>query len=515
MQPEERQAMAGPPAQAPVPGHGDRPGRRPLLALTAIMKQYGPTRALDGVDLALYPGEVVGIIGHNGAGKSTLMRVVMGLTQPDSGTVSAADRGEVTGGYSIRAAHDLGFRIVFQEGALAPSLRLFENAVVARPAGRGRGWRRRMRAAMRLALDEVFPGNAIPVRAPAGNLPIGQRQMAEIAQACLGGPAEVRLLVLDEPTSSLGREATECLFAHLRRLRAAGVCVILISHRLNEIVANTDRVLVLRDGKLVGERESSRVTAEELVAMMGASQAQAGTRTRRVPSGEPLLAVNGLSTGILDQVSVALRRGEIVGLAGLDGQGQHELLLELWRRRRRIRSGGRVAFVTGDRQAAGIFPLWDVTANVAIASLRGLAGWGIRRPSAERALAERWISRLVIRGGPGTGITRLSGGTQQKVLLARAMATAADLVLLDDPFRGVDVGTKRDTYRLMHSEADAGRCFLWFTTENAELEECDRVYVLHEGRVVAELAGADVSEERVVAASFAVGHPAVGEGGPR
>jgi ribose transport system ATP-binding protein len=500
--------MTVPGGEAACPPPGDpTPARPPLLRLGGVSKRYGPTRALDGVNLALHPGEIVGVIGHNGAGKSTLMRTVMGLTRPDGGTVTV-DGNAQGPGYDLKAAQRLGFRIVFQELSLAPSLRVYENAVVARPSARGRGWRRRTQAAMRASLDEIFPGNRVSARSRVGGLALAQQQMVEIAEACLGGSGEIRLLVLDEPTSSLGKEPAEALFRHLRRLREQGTCVVFISHRLSEVIAITDRIVVMRDGRVAGERESRQVSEPDLVSVMGAGPARAAERASRAAHGEPVLVARGLSAGPLDRIDLVVHRGELVGLAGLDGQGQHELLVELWRRRHgrgRVRAASRVAFVTGDRQSSGVFPLWDLRANMSVASLRALARLGVIRPGAERALADRWVERLAIRGRPASGILELSGGTQQKVLLARALATAADLVLLDDPFRGVDVATKRDTYLFMHEEAKAGRSFVWFSTENAELEECDRVYVLHGGRVVSTLAGQDVSEQQVVAASFAAG----------
>jgi ribose transport system ATP-binding protein len=465
---------------------------------------------LDGVDLVVEPGEILGIVGHNGAGKSTLMRVVLGITRPDSGSIEInSDR---TGsGYSLAQAHARGIRIVFQELALCPSLRVFENVYLARPALRGRGWRRRSRQVIAQSLASIFPGSCISPRAGISRLPLAQRQMVEIAQAVIGGEEEVSLLVLDEPTSALSRESADQLFDFLRRLRAGGVSTVVISHRMQEVLHNTDRTIVMRDGRVVGERISAETSYDEVLALMGAAPVEA-VASRRVErsAGDQVLRVSALSTHRLSDISFSVRLGEVVGVAGLDGQGQQDLLLELWRcrrswRGRSVHCDGEMAFVTGDRQRAGVFSLWDLERNASASAMSEISSLGIIKAPKEVALVERWITRLAIRGRRSSGILELSGGTQQKVLVARALASRADLVLLDDPFRGVDVATKHETYGLIHEEAARGRAFVWFSTENAEFEECDRVYVLRGGRIAAELAGTDASEDRLIAASFGSG----------
>jgi ribose transport system ATP-binding protein len=500
-------------------GEGESSNGDPLLRLSSIAKRYGNTQALAGVDLVIERGEILGIVGHNGAGKSTLMRVVLGITRPDSGSIEFGH--EVLGpSYSLAQAYARGVRIVFQELALCPSLRVFENVYLARPALRGRGWRRRSREVIVQSLEDVFPGSRTSARAVISKLPLARRQMVEIAQAAIGGAKEVSLLVLDEPTSALSRESAEQLFDFLRRLRAAGVSTIVISHRMQEVLANTDRTVVMRDGKVVGTRISNDTGNDEILALMGAAPVDAvgALRKRQQVASDLILEVHQLSTRRLHGISFKVRQGEVVGFAGLDGQGQHELLLELWRRRRRrrwrgraMRCRGEMAFLTGDRQTAGVFPLWDLRRNASVSALGEISSFGVLRTSREIALVDRWITRLAIRGRRSSGILELSGGTQQKVLVARALATKADLVLLDDPFRGVDVATKHETYRLIDEEAAKGRAFIWFSTENAELEESDRVYVLRGGRIVAELAGDEAREDRVIAASFGSDLPAPGD----
>lgn len=479
-----------------------------LLHVRGVRKRYGNTQALDGVDMAIRPAEIVGVVGHNGAGKSTLMRVIAGLTPPDSGAVEMGGwSGE--GRYDLARARALGIRIAFQELSLCSTLRVFENAIVAHRGLAGRGWRRRTQAAIKRQLDEVFPRHHISPRARIGGLSLAQRQMVEVAQAALATDQEPRLLILDEPTSALGKESADDLFRYLRGAIKGGLSCILISHRIGEILQNADRVVVMRNGRVVAERPAAELSEDEVIALMGTATVPTARAARAALAGAapPLVEVTNLSTDRLRDVSIQARPGEIIGLSGLDGQGQRELLLEIWRPRgyrgrRAVRVRGRRAFVTGDRQAAGVFPLWPVSHNLSISALFRVGRYGVINRAKERGLAARWVERLAVKGTLETPIPDLSGGTQQKVLVARALAIGADVVLLDDPFRGVDVGTKREIYRLLRDEALGGRCFIWFTTENVELQECDRAYVFHAGRVVTALSGEEITEERVIAASF-------------
>ena len=480
-----------------------------LLRLHGIAKRYGHTQALDGVDLAIRPAEIVGVVGHNGAGKSTFMRVIAGFTPPDAGDIAVQGwTGE--GRYDLARARGLGVRIAFQELSLCSALRVFENAIVAHRALAGRGGRRRAMAAIRSQLDAIFPGHGISAHARIGSLSLAQRQMVEVAQASLASDRAPRLLILDEPTSALGKESADNLFRYLHSAVAGGLSCILITHRITEVLDHVDRVVVMRNGRVVAERPAAELSEEGVIALMGATTVPTARAERAsvASAADTVAGVTDLTTNRLHGVTVRARRGEIVGLAGLDGQGQRELLLALWRPRgrtgrRAVRVRGRRAFVTGDRQAAGLFPLWPVIHNLSIAALFRIGRYGLVDPRLERGVAGKWIERLAVKGALDTPVMDLSGGTQQKVLVARALAVGADVVLLDDPFRGVDVGTKRDIYRLLRDEAAEGRCFIWFTTENLELKECDRVYVFHTGRVVAELSGAEITEERVIAASFA------------
>ncbi len=491
-------------SRAPEAGRASPASGAPLLGLRDVAKRYGRTQALAGATLDVGPGEVAGLVGHNGAGKSTLMRVVVGITAPDSGTVEL-DGAPVGAGWSPSRARAAGIRIVFQELSLCRTLRVFENLLISLPGLRGRGWRARARTLISDQLDEIFPGHGISPWARIDTLSLAQRQMVEIAQAMLG--EDVRLVILDEPTSALSRGASENLFRFIARRREQGTSFVLITHRMGEVLENSDRIFVMRDGAVVADQPAGKVDEDALVSLMGGTVLKPAERGARESSEQVVVSVEGLDTAKLNDLSVEARHGEVVGLAGLEGQGQQELLAELWRRRRRARGGvavrGRMAFVTGDRQNGGVFPLWSLALNVSIGSLRRVRRRGAVSRRSERGLAREWIERLAVRGAPATPVLDLSGGTQQKVLIARALAAEADVILLDDPFRGVDVTARQDTYRLIREEASRGRCFVWFSTESRELEQCDRVYVLRDGSVVAELSGEEITEEHIISASFA------------
>lgn len=477
-----------------------------LLRLAGITKQYGLTKALAGVDLILHRGEITGLVGHNGAGKSTLMRVIVGITAPDTGELRIGGTSFETG-YSLAAARAAGIRIVFQELSLAPTLAVFENALVADPGLAGWGWRRRAKQKITRALDEIFPGHGINARQRVEELTLAQQQMLEIALAIHDTGENASLLILDEPTSALAKNQADNLFAYLRGLRERGVASVLISHKLQDILGHTDRTVVMRDGRVVSEHDTAALDYDQLVTLMGGvvKEARAERSITVAADAASVLTVRHLPDPRLTNPRLELRGGEIVGLSGLDGQGQNALLRSLWsnrRRRRFVETSDSLAFVTGDRATAGTFPLWDVGQNIGIGVLKQIAPFGFVDRRKEKDLIASWVQRLAVRGTATTPIVDLSGGNQQKALLARALASSARIVLLDDPLRGVDLETKQQVYRILRAEADRGRSFLWFTTENAELAECDRVYVMSRGSVAAELIGDAITEEAVIAASF-------------
>ncbi len=477
-----------------------------LVAIRDLARSFGAVRALDGVDLSIGAGEVLGLVGHNGAGKSTLVNILVGNLAADRGTMAVGGNPVALDTYDVAAARRLGIRCVFQELSLCPNLRVLENTRVVHPALSGGGWRVRAGALIRGALDEIFPGHRISPDARVGTLSLGERQMVEIARAFTETDAAPRLVILDEPTASLDQEAAGQLLRYVRQAATRGIAVVLISHRLDEILRHTDRLVVMRDGRIAGAGVSGELSRHRLVEMMG-TVATARPEALRATAGEGgqmrLSAKHPSGLGL----PLAVRAGEIVGLAGLDGHGQRAMLHRLFHARHRRAPGveiaGRIAYISGDRQLEGVFPLWSIAHNITIGALGRLARYGFLSPRAETALAQSWRTRLDIRApSVDTPITSLSGGNQQKALVGRAFAGGAEIVLCDDPMRGVDVGTKQEFYAGLRQEAEAGRAFLWYTTETEELANCDRVYVFREGVIVEEIAAAEFSEARVLAASF-------------
>jgi ribose transport system ATP-binding protein len=467
-----------------------------LIAVHNARMRFGEVRALDGVSLTLHAGECLGLVGHNGAGKSTVVNVLNGGLVPQEGAVEGGRAGVR---WDVAAARATGLRCVFQELSLCPNLTVIENARLMHRGAFGLFWKAPARRLAAAALDRVFPGHGIDLRATVGSLPIAQRQMVEIALAFAEGAVAPRVVILDEPTSSLDAAIAAQLLAHVRSFVAAGGAVILISHILSEILATASRVVVMKDGRIVADRPAASFTHETLVAAMGSAAAR-GARARARAGQGVVISEPGLG------LPFRVERGEVVGLTGLAGHGQTALLRAL---HERLSPGWRaprdpaVAFVAGDRRSDGVFELWSIRANLTIAALGDLVRRGMVDRRAEAAAAEAWRAKIGIRSPDlGLPILSLSGGNQQKVLFARALLTRAPVVLMDDPMRGVDVGTKREVYQMIRAESEAGRAFVWYSTELEEMELCDRVYVFREGRIVRELTGGEISEDAILAASF-------------
>ncbi|WP_209090698.1 sugar ABC transporter ATP-binding protein [Agrobacterium tumefaciens] len=474
-----------------------------LIDVRDVRKSYGAVHALGGVDFRLASGEVVGLVGHNGAGKSTLMNVLSGATQRTAGSFRYA--GFEMEAWNAAKAQSSGLRCIFQELSLCANLSAAENTRVVHRQLRGPGWRGRARQLMARALDDIFPGHGIDPNAKISELSIGSRQMVEIARAFTETDIRVRCVILDEPTSSLGHQATEQLLAYIRSAAARGVACILITHRLNEIIAVCDRAVVMVDGRIIAERSTRGLSRSNLVEMMGGIEVThsrsangAARRTGAVQIDHP--GVDGADR------PVKAAAGEIIGFAGLDGHGQRERLRSIFTS---INKAGKTpaAYVAGDRGLEGVFGLWSIADNLTIRSLNALQRAGFVSADAARSLASSWSARLKVRAPSiDTPILSLSGGNQQKVLFARALASDAEVIFLDDPMRGVDVGTKQEVYQLIRAEAEQGRTFVWYTTEMEELNNCDRLYVFREGRAVEEIQGNEIDHARILEASFGGAH---------
>ena len=480
-----------------------------LVALSGVTKTFGAVRALAGVDLSVRPGECIGLVGHNGAGKSTLMQILAGTLSPTDGRYELNGAEVALNDVSVSKAQGAGIRCVFQELSLCPNLTATENVRVRHAALTGFGWRKDAARLLKDALDDIFPGHGISPGATVGDLSLGRRQMVEIAINFIATEAShPRLVILDEPTSSLDQSVASQLLAYARRFVEAGGSIILISHILGDIFSTAGRIVVMRDGAVVADRPASEFERASLVAAMGhvaeEEDDEALAHAAKARIGEPVVVARTPKQA--DGATVSLHRGEIVGLAGLAGHGQTALLRLVhaaYHRSRLATVRGRIAFVAGDRQSDGVFPLWSIGENVTIRSLPALSRFGFVSSTREAAMEAEWKDALTIRTPDmDDNILTLSGGNQQKALFARALGSNAEIIAMDDPMRGVDVGTKREVYERIRKEAGEGRSFLWYTTEFDELLHCDHVYVFREGRIVAELDRGKLTEEKVLQSSF-------------
>ena len=483
--------------------------RASLVDFVGVEKSYGAVRALDGADFSLGTGECVGVVGHNGAGKSTLMHVLNGGVTPDRGRLVVAGAEQLH--WTSARAQALGLRCVFQELSLCPNLTVAENARVVHPAIYGFGWRRRAGRLILDKLDEIFPGHGVSPGDLVQDLTIGRRQMVEIARAFSVSDAAARLVILDEPTSSLDAHTAAQLLAHVRRSVEAGVSCVLISHILGEVLSACDRIVVMRDGKVVLADVARNFDRAKLVGAMGGiepesprAQGAAAIGAR----GETRVVVRLRPERQADDREFVALEGEIVGLAGLAGHGQTDLLLATFAAASHSRAtatvSAPVALVAGDRQSDGVFPGWSIANNIGVRSLKKFRSGPLLSGRLEDELANAWRQRIKIRTPDvHSNILSLSGGNQQKALFARALASDACIMLMDDPMRGVDFGTKLEVYDLIRAEAARGRTFLWYTTEVEELKNCDRAYVFRNGAIVAELARDELNEEQVIHSSFA------------
>jgi ribose transport system ATP-binding protein len=493
---------------------------RPLaLEMRGISKRFPGVVALDQVDFEVRSGEVHVLLGENGAGKSTLVKILSGAVRKDAGSIRLAGKPvEIAGPDHARR---LGVTVIYQELMLVPHLSVAENVFLGKvPTRWGLVDWRRMRADAARILNGL--GLTIDVMRPVGQLGLAQQQMVEVARALAD---EARVLVMDEPTSALSGSEVEQLFATTERLIARGVAVVYISHRMDEVFRIGHRVTVLRDGRYVATRPLGEVTTGELVRLMANRDLAEQYPPRQTTRGPELLRVRGLTRrGVLHDINLSLHAGEIVGLAGLAGAGRTELARaitgadaidagEIAVRGRPVRIPTPAAAVRHglgllpeDRKTHGLVLPLSVQQNIALPNYRRWSTWGLVRASGERAEATRMIDELRVRTpGPGQASRLLSGGNQQKVVLAKWLAGHAEIFIFDEPTRGIDVAARRDIYELMNGLVARGAGILMISSDLPEvLGMSDRIVVLRQGRVQAELDAQSASEADVLQAAFGV-----------
>lgn len=483
----------------------------PALRLSNIRKRFGATVALDGVSLDIEAGEVHALVGENGAGKSTLVKILSGVLSPDAGTMQLEGAPFAPDG--PLQARRAGVVMVNQELAIAPHMTVAENIVLGAEPGRA-GWVNYGQV-RRLAGDALkqLGRPDIPLDGPAGGLSVGEQQLVEIARALALG---CRVLVLDEPTSSLTQADTERLFSLVRRLREQGQSVIYISHFLEEVEALSDRYTVLRDGLSVATGITAGVTMDRIAELMVGRQVdELYTRSMREP-GDVVLEVRGLAGPIKpSSASLELRRGEVLGIAGLVGAGRSELLRAIFAldavKAGSVRIGVHagpsspllrwrqgVGLLSEDRKTEGLALNLSVEHNLTLPGLPALV-----RPAALAAETRTWVDRLEIRcAGPVQPVGDLSGGNQQKVALGRLLRNGADVLLLDEPTRGVDIGAKQNIYRLIDELACSGKAVLMVSSYLPELlGTCDRIAVMCRGVLGPVLPAAECSEHQIMLAA--------------
>ena len=491
-----------------------------LLAARGLTKSFFGNAVLREVSIELRPGRIHALLGENGAGKSTLINLVSGALPPDSGAIEID--GVAQARYSPSAARRAGIAVVQQELSLTSHLSIAENiGLGAYPTRFGLIDYRRL--AQEAAAVCALVGLTEPLSLPVGGLPLGRRQMVEIAKALFRKP---RLLILDEPTSSLSAHETATLVSVLQRLREAGTAILYISHRLNEVMALCSHVTVLKDGRCTADRPMAGLDDAGLVRLMvGRDPGDLfPPPATDAPKGEPVVALRGFNAGAMRDVDLDIRRGEIFGIGGLVGQGQEDLLLGLYGA---IRAGAKqaavggeprlpanvpaanrlgLAYVPADRKREGLHLIHPILTNLMLPALARSRALSLRNRQRERAIGTDLARKLAVKGDLARPALVLSGGNQQKVALAKWMPHDPKVLLLNDPTRGVDVETKREIYLMLQRFAAEGRAVVLLSSDTPELVHlCDRVAVIREGRVVALIERGELSEERIVGAAMAAG----------
>lgn len=484
-----------------------------MIKVEAIYKNFGGVQALDNVSAAFTPGEVHALMGENGAGKSTLGKIVAGVYPPSSGILKLD--GKAVSFATTLEAQRAGICMIFQELDLFPNLTVAENMVTGNLNASSSTWVDFQKLAdwCRPFLEQVEL--AVDPAAPVGSLPMGHQQLVAIARAL---SMNARYLVMDEPTSSLSNDDVEVLFRIVGKLREQGVGIIYVSHKMDEIFRIADRITVLRDGKHVGTRQTDETDLKELVKMMVGREIDETARRESTATDETLLVFENVCTERLSNISFKLRRGEVLGVAGLVGSGRSEIGQAIFgldpietgcmqfkgvyytpgNVREAMDAG--IALQPEDRKTTGLMMQMGVQENASVSNLRNFSRHGWVDSTAEHDAVEPVHREIKLKAdSPEAAISTLSGGNQQKVLLARWLLREPDIFFFDDPTRGVDIGAKQDIYAMIGRQAAAGKGVLFVSSELPELLRCcDRILVMNDGRCMDILDASDATQESIM-----------------
>jgi L-arabinose transport system ATP-binding protein len=500
--------------EQPIEAAASPPPKPGTLEIRNVSKSFPNIQALTDVSLDIRPGEILAFMGENGAGKSTLLKIINGDYRPDSGTLTLD--GKRLAFSSPRDAHQAGIRVIYQEPEIIPGVDVAENIWVGElPKRFGLIDRYQLRLQVRRSLEEYGFENVLPMNLLGDQLSSAQRQVVEIMRALKSG---IHVLALDEPTSSLTDEEVDRLFTLVRRLRDEGVAIIYVSHRIREILRLCDRVAILRDGHLIAVKSSSELNETEIVRLMVGRELSDVIKRRPAGTDREVLRVEDLRSNWHHNINFHINAGEVVGFAGLVGAGRTELAKVIFgelsktsghifvdRREVTIRRpddaiAKGLGFAPEDRKREGLVLVRSVLENASMAILPRLSRFHFVRRRLERSIAGGFVKKLRVRTPSlEQEVGKLSGGNQQKVVLARWLAAKPRILILDEPTRGIDVGAKAEIYRLIDDLANEGLGIMFISSELSEiLGLSDRIYVMQNGRITGELSGPSATEEAVL-----------------